>query len=50
MLEWELIAENTMRLKVFQGWLVGITGSERVVFIHDSDHRWKIEESKDGHQ
>lgn len=47
-LNWEKIGENTLRLKVFRGWIVrhsyssnwGEFGYESSVFVPDEEHEW----------
>jgi hypothetical protein len=46
--EWEYIASETMRLKIYGGWLVRYAQSNNMVFIPDASHRWEWIQDKDG--
>lgn len=43
--EWTLISNNTVRAKVFGGWIVRSYAGENeecMVFIPDPEHEWRI--------
>lgn len=54
MLNWEEIAQDTYRLKVYGGWMVTsiVMGSssrlryETAIFVPDPSHQWSLEDTK----